>query len=276
MILKKLRIILIYSVSSVIIILLIFFCVFKYLKIKKKPQEITSIRITFREGLNIHETAMLLENNKILKKSDFFEACDNKELKNEFEFLKNESENKYFALEGYLFPDTYDFIKNEEPISVIRKFLKNFELKTKNLKIPKNFSLEQILTIASFLEAESNPEDGPKVSSVIHNRLEILKSNKKNKFGEYIDCLQLDSTMYYPYRTKEEAPYNFKSIYNTYEIKNLPPGPICSPGLKFINDAINPEKTDYYYFCNDKNGKTYFARDYKTHYKNLKLAGLRD
>lgn len=260
----------------VLAVSLVSFFVFKYLKDKNCTKNFKSIRITFQEGLNIHETAALLEENGIVKKSDFFEACDNQELKNEFKFLKNESKDKYFALEGYLFPDTYDFLKNEEPLSIIKKFLKNFESKTKNLKIPKNFSLEQILTIASFLEAESNPNDGAKVSSVIHNRLNTLKFDGKNNFGEHgFNFLQLDSTMYYPYRTKEEAPYNFKSIYNTYEIKGLPPGPICSPGLRFINDAINPEKTDYYYFCNDKEGKTYFAKDYQTHCKNLKLAGLR-
>ena len=260
----------------VLAVSLVSFFVFKYLKDKNRKKSFKSIRITFQEGLNIHETAALLEENGIVKKSDFFEACDNQDLKNEFKFLKNELKDKYFALEGYLFPDTYDFLKNEEPISVIKKFLKNFELKTKNLKISKNFSLEQILTIASFLEAESNPYDGAKVSSVIHNRLSTLKFDGKNNFGEHgFNFLQLDSTMYYPYRTKEEAPYNFKSIYNTYEIKGLPPGPICSPGLRFINDAINPGKTDYYYFCNDKEGKTYFAKDYQTHCKNLKLAGLR-
>lgn len=260
----------------VLAVSLVSFFVFKYLKDKNCTKNFKSIRITFQEGLNIHETAALLEENGIVKKSDFFEACDNQELKNEFKFLKNESKDKYFALEGYLFPDTYDFLKNEEPLSIIKKFLKNFESKTKNLKIPKNFSLEQILTIASFLEAESNPNDGAKVSSVIHNRLNTLKFDGKNNFGEQgFNFLQLDSTMYYPYRTKEEAPYNFKSIYNTYEIKGLPPGPICSPGLKFINDAINPEKTDCYYFCNDKEGKTYFAKDYQTHCKNLRLAGLR-
>ena len=260
----------------VLAVSLVSFFVFKYLKDKNCTKNFKSIRITFQEGLNIHETAALLEENGIVKKSDFFEACDNQELKNEFKFLKNESKDKYFALEGYLFPDTYDFLKNEEPLSIIKKFLKNFESKTKNLKIPKNFSLEQILTIASFLEAESNPNDGAKVSSVIHNRLNTLKFDGKNNFGEHgFNFLQLDSTMYYPYRTKEEAPYNFKSIYNTYEIKGLPPGPICSPGLKFINDAINPERTDYYYFCNDKEGKTYFAKDYQTHCKNLRLAGLR-
>ena len=260
----------------VLAVSLVSFFVFKYLKDKNRKKSFKSIRITFQEGLNIHETAALLEENGIVKKSDFFEACDNQDLKNEFKFLKNESKDKYFALEGYLFPDTYDFLKNEEPLSIIKKFLKNFELKTKSLKFPKNFSLEQILTIASFLEAESNPNDGAKVSSVIHNRLNTLKFDGKNNFGEHgFNFLQLDSTMYYPYRTKEEAPYNFKSIYNTYEIKGLPPGPICSPGLKFINDAINPERTDYYYFCNDKEGKTYFAKDYQTHCKNLRLAGLR-
>ena len=250
-----------------------FIVCFKKLEGQKNNNE---IRITFREGINIHEVANLLQINGIVKKQDFFEACKSKELKNEFDFLKNESENKYFPLEGYLFPDTYDFLKNEEPLTVIRKFLNNFKLKTSNLKIPDEFNLEQIIMIASFLEAESKSESSKDVSSVIHNRIKTFKTNGKNKFGEYgLDLLQLDSTMYYPYKTKEETPENFHSIYNTYEIKGFPPGPINSPGLQFILDALNPNETDFFYFCSNKDKKVYFAKTYDEHYKILKSIGLR-
>lgn len=235
---------------------------------KKKPD---LIRITFREGINIHEIADLLQQNGIVQKGDFFKACDSESLKDEFEFLKNESKSKYFALEGYLFPDTYDFVKNEDPILVLKKFLKNFESKIKKVRIPSEFSLEQILIIASVLEAESTLEDGPMVSSVIHNRIKTFESGGKNKFGEYgFKRLQLESTMYYPYRSKDECPPDFKSAYNTYEIEGFPPGPINSPGLKFIIDAINPAQSDYFYFCNDKDGKIYFAKSFKDHVNILK------
>ena len=206
--------------------------------------------------MNIHEVADLLQIYKIVKKQDFFETCQHYNFKDEFEFLRNESENKYYPLEGYLFPDTYDFVEGEDPVNVIRKFLNNFKLKTSKLKIPENFNLEQILMIASFLEAESKIESSKNVSSVIHNRISTFKTNGKNKFGEYgLNLLQLDSTMYYPYKTEEETPENFHSIYNTYEIKGFPPGPINSPGMQFINDALNPNLTDFFYFCSDKNEK---------------------
>ena len=259
---------------SIFILTILSIFAFKYFMKQKGKYNV--VRITFREGLNIHETADLLQFNGVVNKSDFFESCDSKDLREEFQFLNGESKDKYFSLEGYLFPDTYDFLKNENPISVIRKFLNNFKEKTKNLKIPEEFSLEQIISIASFLESESPLNDGAKISSVIHNRIGTVKNGGKSKFGENgLNYLQLDSTMYYPYRSKEETPANFKSKYNTYEIKGYPPGPVCSPGLKFIIDAVNPEKTDYFYFCNDKNGNTYFAQTYAEHCENLKLAGLR-
>ena len=265
----------IFFVLLILISLLSIFT-FDFLK-KKRERKSNEVRITFHEGMNIHEVGNLLELNGIIKKKDFFEACDSTLLKEEFDFLKNEPKNKYFALEGYLFPDTYDFIKGEDPILVVRKFLNNFKLKTKNLNIPQGFTLDQILTIASILEAESNMKSSKDVASVICNRLGTIKTNGKNKFGEYgLNFLQLDSTIYYPYRSKEEAPANFKSTYNTYEIKGFPPGPICSPGMKFIDDATNPNKTDYFYFCNDKNGDIYFAKTYAEHVKNLKMLGIRN
>lgn len=263
------------SLFILIILSLSFFVYLKYFS-KKKGNGPDQIRITFREGLNIHEVADLLQSNGIVKKQVFFDTCKEKIFKDEYDFLKYESKDKYFTLEGYLFPDTYDFLKNEDPVLVIKKFLNNFREKTKDLKIPKGFNLEQILMIASFLEAESNFEASNDVSSVIHNRIKTMETNGKNKFGEYgLNFFQLDSTMYYPYRTKDETPKNFKSTYNTYEIKGFPPGPICSPGMNFIMSALNPNETDYFYFFSDPEENIYFSKTYPEHVRKMKEMGIR-
>ena len=66
----------------------------------------------------------------------------------------------------------------------------------------------------------------------------------------------------------------FTSRYNTYEITGLPPGPITNPGSAAIDAALNPAKTDYYYFCHSADGKAYYAKTAAEHQKNLKKAGL--
>ena len=110
-----------------------------------------------------------------------------------------------------------------------------------------------------------------------------LESDGKNKFGEYnLNKLQLDATNYYPYRTKEamkeksgKSRGKNAENYNTYNIIGLPPGPICNPGIKAIEAALNPNDTDYQFFLTDKSGtKFYYASTYEQHLKNGKEAGL--
>ena len=253
------------------------YCMIKYKErtIKRLEKE-NIVQITFREGLNIIETAELLDSNGVIKKKDFISACNSTVFLEEFGFLNKDSKDKYFILEGYLFPDTYEFSKNEGATSVIKKFLNNFKKKTSDLEIPNDFSLEHIITIASLLEAESTHKSVSKVSSVIHNRIKTFKNGGKNKFGEFgFNFLQIDPTIYYPYRNKSDAPNGFKSRYDTYSIKEFPPGPICSPGIEFIFYAINPEETDYFYFCSDPKGEMFFAKTFEEHNRNLKAVGLR-
>ena len=134
-------------------------------------------------------------------------------------------------------------------------------------------SMDEVLTLASIIQMEAaDADDMYLVSSVLHNRLE-------NGAQYDIYTLDCDSTMYYPYRTKEQVPEDqretFVSTYNTYNLGGLPAGPICNPGLDAVKAALNPESTNYYYFCHDAEGNAYYARTSSEHEQNLVKAGLR-
>ncbi len=137
---------------------------------------------------------------------------------------------KYYKLEGYLFPDTYDFYKGEEIVgSVVGKLVYNFQNKVESLMEDiqaSGMTLDQIVTLASIIQREAaNTQDMYNVSAVLHNRLD---------FGAQagIYRLECDSTIYYPYHTAEDVPADGAlpyGNYNTYEIQGLPAGAICQP-----------------------------------------------
>ncbi len=266
-------------------------------KLRSHIVEANAVEIAFKEGMNIYEYAAALAENEVCEENEFLEKCNSDEFDDKYEFLK-EIKNKnarYYKLEGYLFPDTYEFYKNEDPASVIKRFLNNLQRKLikltniegyehntsiKYICEEKGKSLDEILNISSMIQDEAaNNDDMYKVSSVIYNRLGTLSSNGINKFGEYgLSNLGIDSTVWYPYRTKNTVPEDiistFKSTYNTYDIVGLPPGPICNPGIQAIYAALNPENTEYFYFCHSSSGTAYYAKTNDVHLENLKKAGL--
>ncbi|MBR1779133.1 MAG: endolytic transglycosylase MltG, partial [Clostridia bacterium] len=215
-----------------------------------------------------------------------------------FSFLKEiDTHDAFSKLEGCLFPDTYKFYKNIEAGKVIKKFLNNFEKKifssetldndanNANIKVQaekKGIAFKDLITIASIIQAEAaNEDDMYNVSSVIHNRLSTAKSSGKSPFGDGgLLKMEMDCTIYYPYKSKEKVPEdiknNFRSRYNTYDVEGLPIGPICNPGLVAIDAAINPNNTQFYYFCHDKDKKPYYARTLSEHQANLKKAKLKN
>ena len=146
---------------------------------------------------------------------------------------------------------------------------KLFELRQK-----KGMTLDQLLTLASIIQAEAaNKDDMYNVSSVLNNRLQ---------YGDQYDIFHLDcdSTTYYPYRNKDAVPADkretYKSTYDTYTIEGLPAGPICNPGLDAIDAALNPNDTAYFYFChNPETGEAYYAETPAGHEANLEKAGLK-
>ena len=244
-----------------------------------------SITVTIPEGLNVREIANTLKEQGAISDSDkFLELCNSDQFDEDYTFLEaiKNDDDRYYKLEGYLYPDTYEFYVNEDPEDVIYTFLNNYETRIsekqeiegydKKVSIEKmiedsEYSLDQIMTIASIIQAEAaDTEDMYYISSILHNRL-----NADEDLG--VSNLGLDSTKFYPYRSYEDLPDDIKdsyvSSYDTYINEGLPAGSISNPGMNAIIAAINPYDTDYYFFCHDKDGEAYYATDIYGHNANL-------
>lgn len=246
-----------------------------------------TIEVTIIEGQNVLEIADKLEAEGALgNKAEFLELCNSNKFDDDFDFLKSITNNKdrYYKLEGYLYPDKYEFYVNEDPASIIYKILNNYEKRmyekqafdgyeklisvNKMLeKTDSEYTLDQIMTMASIIQAEAaDSEDMYYISSILHNRLEADEDMGVSTLG-------LDSTKYYPYRSEDKLPAdiaaNYKSRYDTYDNTGLPPGPICNPGMEAIKAAIDPNDTSYYYFCHDKDGNAFYASTIYEHEANL-------
>lgn len=246
-----------------------------------------TVSVTLIEGLNVVEIADKLQSEGALADVDkFLELCNSNKFDEDFDFLNDikNGNDRYYKLEGYLYPDKYEFYLNEKPESIIYKFLNNYEVKLyekqefsgyEKLRSVKkmiedsdsDYSLDEIMNIASIIQAEAaNVKDMYYVSSIIHNRLTADSSMGVSNLG-------LDSTTFYPYRSKDKVPEtagsDYKSRYDTYDEAGLPAGPICNPGMDAIKAAISPYDTDYYFFCHDSDGEAYYATTIYEHEQNL-------
>lgn len=231
-----------------------------------------TVRITIPEGLTVDETIDLLVSKGVGKKEDYTEALQ--EFAYDYKFAtpltkENISEYRFdtnysYRLEGYLFPDTYDFYLNENPISALDKFLVNFNRKFEEEFYQqcekKGMTVDEVITLASMIEKEgNNAADYYYISSVFHNRLKNSAS---------FPYLNSDASLQYALQEREGL-YGLDTTldhpYNTYKYKGLPPGPICNPGIEAIYAALYPESTSYYYFYTKKNGTTVYSRTYEEH-----------
>lgn len=242
-----------------------------------KPE---SVKITIPEGLTYKQIV-----NTFVKKGLAIEDRFDSAMKYEnydFDFVKQISNvnNREFKLEGYLFPDTYEFAMNASEKTIISVMLQNFnnKLTKEHYKRAKELgmSMDEIITLASIIEREaSNSNDRRLVSAVFHKR---LKSKDEN-----IRKLQSCATIQYIFlntegKVHENLTYEDTTIndpYNTYIHAGLPPGPICSPGMDSINAALYPdEDTDYMFFIAKGDGTTKFTKTYAEHLKAMKEYGL--
>lgn len=241
-------------------------------RFKSEPAPET-VRITFPEGTSVVEAALMLEENGVCTKDEFISAVNDTARENSFvQSIKNPEERPYL-LEGYIFPDTYDFYIGEGAESALGRFLKNTEIKLTDDMYARadelEMTMDEVITLASIIQKEASPEVMAKVSSVIHNRLESPSYPR----------LQCDATYLYlkssvkPYLDTENAD-KYDEFYNTYDCVGLPSGAITNPGTAAINAALYPEDTEYFFFVTDKDGNYYFAKTYAEHLNNCKTAGL--
>ncbi len=218
------------------------------------------------ENVTVKGIATILENKGVCTKADFFEALENITL--EGKLLKGaEGKNTYYTLEGYLFPETYEFYNyNSKECAklAIERMIKTAEERITDDMFKKaeemGYSMHEILTMASIIQMEAGVDTDslPKIAGVFYNR---LNKNADATLGSSPTCFYGDSFA------------NDDERYDTYKVNGIPPGPMCSPGIKAIKAALNPESSEYFYFVTDKNGKFYFHKTYAE--QNATIANLK-
>ncbi|MBQ4562537.1 MAG: endolytic transglycosylase MltG [Clostridia bacterium] len=230
------------------------------------------ITITIVEGSTTQEIIDLFVANGIGTQEGFEETIKNYEF--DFWFLDEldsiDTSNRIYRLDGYLFPDTYNFFTNATEADALYKLLANFEAKfdTENKERIKELGMtvDDIVIMASIIQKEAMyVSDYPLVSSVFHNRIEKgmkLESNATVQYTMPREEVELKLTY--------EQINTYNNAYNTYLYEGLPTGPICNASLNAINWAMFPNDTDYMYFVSDSEGYNHYAVTFAEHDKNVK------
>lgn len=237
-----------------------------------------SITVTIPEGTGIYDyvknvngekvtvkgIGTILEEKGVCSKEDFFTALKVVGTDLNSKLLKNAQSGKtYHKLEGYLFPDTYEFFaydSKECAELVVKRMFTECEKKVTDAMYNRaeemGYTINEIMTMASIIQMEAG-QAGPSlkdVAAVFYNRLD----------SDNFETLGSSPTCYYGGAFKSDD-----GRYDTYKIKGLPPGPLCSPGLEAIKAALNPSESDYYYFVTDKSGKFYFHKTLEEQNKTI-------
>ena len=217
--------------------------------------DVIKYEVTVHPGANLYEVAELLEEKNLVTAETFLAMAASPAVLRRLE-IPGES------AEGYLFPESYIFVKPVTPEEILEFMVRQFRRKVppdgeKRAK-EAGLSLHQVVTIASIIEKETGLEkEKPIVSAVIRNRLDLGMP------------LQMDPTVIYGVKRfdgtvtrkdlREEGPYN------TYLNRGLPPGPIANPGLAALDAALTPSKAEYLYFVSNNDGSHTFSRTLPEH-----------
>lgn len=221
------------------------------------PEPPKTVRVTIPEGSTFMDIAKKLESKGVCSKAAFYKAAQSYTVQS---FTVPSSPNRCFKMEGYLFPDTYDFYVGEEPVSVLRKMLNNYAAKS-------GMPSDDTLILASIIEREARSDENMRlVSSVFHNR---IKAGMKLDSDPTRDYVNEDITG----NSLLSNTSKYAGLYNTYKCK-FPAGPICSPGARAIAAAKNPANTEYYYFFFGKDNQNHYSKTHEEHVANKEKYGV--
>ena len=250
-----------------------------------------TVEVVIPEGYTCAQIFALLEKEGV----STVETLENYAMTSEFasyDFLEGVQRGNKYCLEGFMFPDTYQFYENDTPQRIFDKFLSRFdnqvdeELLVHLDKLNENMAakmrkhgysasyieqnkmtLYKVITMASIVQKESaHSGENYDIASVFYNRL----ANAGN-----FPYLNSDATVVYAHGgSKENLDYNIDSPYNTYKVKGLPIGPIGNPGISAIMASLAPAETDYYYFVLDPSiGEHLFSKTLKEHQDKVESIG---
>ncbi len=211
------------------------------------------------EGFNIYDIAAAVEQAGLGPAADFIMAAQG-DL-----FLLRDIDPSAKSLEGYLFPDTYEFTRIDSAHDIAAAMVRRFRQEAQKIGLLGNADMHRIVTMASIVEKETAaPAERPRVASVYYNRLDrnmVLAADPSVIYAALL-AGRYRGTIY-------ESDLQFDSPYNTYKYPGLPPGPIANPGVASLQAAMHPAQTDFLFFVSDNNGHHRFARDSEEHARNV-------
>ena len=241
------------------------------------------ITITFNEGLNIRQIAGIISEETNNSYDEVIALANDEtyinELINKYWFITKDIKNNniYYSLEGYLYPDSYNFSSKDVTVreifdAMIAHMAENLEKYQDDFE-KSDYSIHEVMTLASIVELEVTENSRKDIAGLFYNRLEANMSLGSDPTSYYGAQKDMDAEL-------SQAEYDEVNAYNTRAAGmegKLPAGPICNPSLNAIEAVLNPSTHDYYYFVTDRNGKVYLTKDYDNHTKvieNLKSEGL--
>ncbi len=249
-----------------------------------------SVRLTFPEGTTAIAIARKMEEAGLCTAEEFLEEANTGDF-SEYTFWQYvpddaDAPNRFMKCEGYLFPDTYEFLTDDTVHHYVATFYAHFdkqftdemyrELEKQELTLP------EVITLASFVQEEAGNDQDSNVAQVFRNRLAEgspyprLQSNTSSHIQSDADNNYLWNWVAPYYGGWDNIPENIVSAYDTYHTAGLTPGPISNPGIAAIRAALSPEPDeeakDAYFFVTDLKGNYYYARTLSEHNANCQTA----
>src|SRR5208282_3866703 len=213
--------------------------------------------VTIPEGYTMFDIAKVIEDAGLGPAADFLQVADTQTQ------LISDLAPDAKTLEGYLFPNTYQFTRTQTLQEMAAEMVHQFRLVARQIGLTSDIS--GVVTMASIVEKETAaPDERPRVASVYYNRL--AQNMALDADPSVIYAEQLAGTYQ---GSLHHADLAVNSPYNTYRFTGLPPGPIANPGKSALEAALHPDSTKFFYFVSDANGHHRFARSLEEHNRNV-------
>lgn len=244
-----------------------------------------TVRVTFPEGIPAVQFAQRMEEAGLCTAQEFLDTANTGDFsKFKFWSKRDENPNQFMKCEGYLFPDTYDFFKDDTVYNMVAKIYGQFDSKITDEMYTQiegmGFTLSEFVTLSSLVQEEAGGVDHQAdVAAVFLNRLkpDAIVSKLESNTSSYIknpdDNNYLFNTVANYYGGWENIPQEIIDNYDTYHKEGLPAGPISNPGIDAMVNTINYTKdSPYYFFVTDLAGKYYFGKTANEHAANCEAA----
>ena len=245
-----------------------------------------SVRLTFPEGTTAIAIARKMEDAGLCSAEDFLAEANTGDFSSYrfWQYVPDDKDapDRFLKCEGYLFPDTYDFLKDDTVHHYVETFYAHFDKQITDEMYAameeQGMTLPEVVTLASFVQEEAGNAQDDNVAQVFRNRLAEgspypkLQSNTSSYVQSDADNNYLWNWVAPYYGGWDSIPENIRTAYDTYTCTGLSAGPISNPGIAAIRAALDPqpddEVKDAYFFVTDLAGHYYYARTYADHQKN--------